>query len=103
MITNEFDTDEFDIDDEELFRLAKIEEECGCEVIAGIDHGRNLGNYLLQTLNSISYDELKEILAESKVGNILSSEEIDEVVSSIEQRIQSSRIEPSRYPIPQSA
>lgn len=103
MITDEFDTSEFDIDEEEAFRLAKIEEESGCEVIAGIDHGINLGNYLRQTMNSISYDELKEILTESKVGNILSSEEIDEVVYSIEQRIQASYIEPSTYPVPQSA
>ena len=76
---DEFDIDEFDIDEEEAFRLAKIEEESGCEVIAGIDHGRNLGSYLHQTMNSITYDQLKEIL-----NSKLSPEDVDEIVSEIQ-------------------
>jgi len=65
--------DIFDIDDEELRRMNQIEDECGCDVIAGIDHGVNLGNYFCQTTNSISYDQLKEIL-NSKTGKVLSQQ-----------------------------
>ena len=75
--------DIFDIDDEELVRMNQIEEECGCDVIAGIDHGVNLGNYLRQTMNSISYDQLKEIL-NSKTGKVLLTEDVDEIVSEIQ-------------------
>jgi hypothetical protein len=70
-------TDIFDIDDEELLRMNQIEEVCGCDVIAGVDHCVNLGNYLHQTMNSISYDQLKEIL-NSKTGKVLSSEDADQ-------------------------
>ena len=75
--------DIFDLDDEELLRMNQIEEECGCDVIAGIDHGVNLGNYLRQTMNSISYDQLKEIL-NSKTGKVLLTEDVDEIVSEIQ-------------------
>jgi hypothetical protein len=75
--------DIFEIDEEELLRMNQIEEECGCDVIAGIDHGVNLGNYLRQTMNSISYDQLKEIL-NSKTGKVLLTEDVDEIVSEIQ-------------------
>ncbi|MEA5480128.1 hypothetical protein VB774_21065 [Pseudanabaena galeata UHCC 0370] len=78
--------DIFDIDDEELLRMNQIEEECSCDVIAGVDHGANLGNYLRQTMNSISYDQLREIL-NSKTGKVLSSEDVDEIVSEIQSQM----------------
>ena len=78
--------DIFDIDDEELLIMNQIEEECGCDVIAGVDHGVNLGNFLRQTMNSISYDQLKEIL-NSKTGKVLSSEDVDEIVSKIQSQM----------------
>jgi hypothetical protein len=78
--------DIFDIDDEELLRMNQIEEECGCDVIAGVDHGVNLGSYLRQTMNSISYDQLREIL-NSKTGKVLSSEDVDEIVSEIQSQM----------------
>ncbi len=78
--------DIFDIDDEELRRMNQIEEECGCDVIAGVDHGVNLGNYFCQTMNSISYDQLKEIL-NSKTGKVLSPEDVDEIVSEIQSQM----------------
>jgi hypothetical protein len=78
--------DIFDIDDKELLRMNQIEEKCGCDVIAGVDHGVNLGNFLRQTMNSISYDQLKEIL-NSKTGKVLSSEDVDEIVSEIQSQM----------------
>jgi hypothetical protein len=78
--------DIFDIDDEELLRMNQIEEECGCDVIAGVDHGVDLGNYLRQTMNSISYDQLKAIL-NSKTGKVFSSEDVDEIVSEIQSQM----------------
>ncbi|MFM7887156.1 MAG: hypothetical protein ACKPCM_10800 [Pseudanabaena sp.] len=96
-------TDEFDMDEAEMLRDVQIEDESGCDIRAGIDHGVNLGNYLFEKINIISYDELKEILVESKVGNILSSEEIDEVTAKIQEKILAPRLEPKTYPIPKSA
>lgn len=95
--------DEFDIDEAEMLRDVQIEDESGCDIRAGINHGTNLGNYLFEKINTISYDELKEILIDSKVGNILSSEEIEEVTAKIQERILAPRLEPNRYPIPKSA
>jgi hypothetical protein len=48
---------------------------------------------------------LKEILIDSKVGNILSSEEIDEVTATakIQEKILAPRLEIKTYPIPKSA
>ncbi|MFN9481579.1 MAG: hypothetical protein ACK6CX_01995 [Pseudanabaena sp.] len=96
-------TDEFDIDEAEMLRDVQIEDESGCDIRAGINHGANLGNYLFEKINTISYDELKEILTDSKVGNILSSEEIDEVTAKIQEKILAPRLEPTTYPIPKLA
>ena len=68
-------TDEFDVDEAEMLRDVQIEDESGCDIRAGINHGKNLGNYLFQKIN---YNRFKEILIDSKVGNILPSEEIDD-------------------------
>jgi hypothetical protein len=46
--------DIFDIDDEELLRMNQIEEECGCDVIVGIDHGVDLGNHLRQMIDELT-------------------------------------------------
>ncbi|MFM7887557.1 MAG: hypothetical protein ACKPCM_12890 [Pseudanabaena sp.] len=73
-----------EIDDVELLRLAQIEDEADCDISAGFDHGENLGNYLSQSLNSISYNQLSEILHNS-FGNALSAEEIDKIVLGIQQ------------------
>lgn len=37
-------TDEFDIDEAEMLRDVQIEDESGCDIRAGINHGANLGN-----------------------------------------------------------
>lgn len=95
--------DEFDIDEAEMLRDVQIEDESGCDIRAGVNHGANLGNYLFEKINIISYDELKEILIDSKVGNILSSEEIDEVTAKIQEKILAPRLEIKTYPIPKSA
>ena len=79
--------DIFEIDEAEMLRDVQIEDESSCEIRAGINHGANLGNYLFEKINIISYDELKQILTDSKVGNILSSEEIDEVTSKLQEKI----------------
>ena len=94
---------EFDVDEAEMLRDVQIEDESGCDIRAGINHGVNLGNYLFMKMNTISYDELKEILIDSKIGNILSSDEIDEVTAKIQEKILAPRLERILYPIPQSA
>ena len=92
-------TDEFDMDEAEMLRDVQIEDESGCDIRAGINHGANLGNYLFEKINAISYNELKEILTDSKVGNILSSEEIDEVAVKLQEKILAPRLELKTYPI----
>jgi hypothetical protein len=79
------------IDDTELLRLAQIEDEADCDISAGFDLGESLGNYLSQCLNSVSYEQLKEML-HNRVGNALSVEELDEVVSSIQQELSKPRL-----------
>jgi len=96
-------TDEFDIDEAEMLRDVQIEDESGCDIRAGINHGVNLGNYIFEKINSISYDELKEILTDSKVGNVLSSEEIDEITAKLQEKILAPRLKLKTYPIPKSA
>ena len=96
-------TDEFDMDEAEMLRDVQIEDESGCDIRAGINHGANLGNYLFEKINAISYNELKEILTDSKVGNILSSEEIVEVAAKLQEKILAPRLELKPYPIPKSA
>jgi hypothetical protein len=79
-------TDKFDIDEAEMLRDVQIEDESGCDIRAGINHGANLGNYLFQKINAISYDQLKEIL-NSKTGKVLLSEDVDEIVSEIQSQM----------------
>ncbi|TYQ27167.1 hypothetical protein PseudUWO311_09200 [Pseudanabaena sp. UWO311] len=86
-------TDEFNIDEADMLRDVQIEDESRCNIRAGINHGANLGNYLFEKINAISYNELKEILTDSKVGNILSSKEIDEVTAKIQEKILAPRLE----------
>ncbi|MFN5388964.1 MAG: hypothetical protein ACK5CM_07190 [Pseudanabaena sp.] len=52
-------TDEFDIDEAEMLRDVQIEDASGCDIRVGINHGANIGNYLLEKINTISYYELK--------------------------------------------
>ncbi len=79
-------TDEFDIDEAEMLRDVQIEDESGCDMRAGISHGTNLGNYLSHKINTISYDQLKEIL-NSKTGKVLSSVDVDQIVSEIQSQM----------------
>ena len=91
-----------EIDDAELLRLAQIEDEADCDISAGFDHGEYLGGYLSQALNSISYERLKEML-HNRVGNVLSVEELDAVVLSIQQELTKSRPVHETIHIPKSA
>ena len=69
-------TNEFDIDEAAMLRDVQIEDQSGCDIRAGINYGKNLGNYLFQKINTISHDELKEILIDSKVVDILSPQPV---------------------------
>ena len=91
-----------EIDDAELLRLAQIEDEADCDISAGFDHGENLGNYLSQALNSVSYDQLKEML-HNRFGDTLSVEKLDEAVSSIQQELSKPRLVQEIRHIPKSA
>ncbi|NUN65367.1 hypothetical protein HCU40_11520 [Pseudanabaena biceps] len=42
--------DEFDIEEAEMLRDVQIEDESGCDIRAGINHGANLGNYLFEKI-----------------------------------------------------
>ncbi len=76
-------TDEFWIDEAEMLRDVQIENESGCDIRAGINHGANLGGYMCQAFSSIPSDRLKELL-NSKKGKVFSSEDVDEIVSEIQ-------------------
>lgn len=64
----------------------QLEDEANCDVDAGLDLGQNLGVYLVKTQSHISHEKLMAILQE-ELGNILSQEEIEEIVEKTESNI----------------
>ncbi|WP_298913307.1 hypothetical protein [uncultured Nostoc sp.] len=64
----------------------ELEDEVDCDVAAGLDLGQNLAKYLAKTQAHISYEKLIAILQE-ELGNILSQEEIEEIVQKTENDI----------------
>lgn len=57
-----------------------LEEEADCDLEAGLDLGRYLGEYLTKSQNYINYEKLILFLQE-ELGSILSQEEIAEIAN----------------------
>jgi hypothetical protein len=86
---------EFKITEAEAHEMAKLEEECGCDVSAGPDWGSNLDRVMALGLhpNDATEPMLREHnkfidLLNEQFGNVMSSDEIEEVAASFQMQIQ---------------
>jgi hypothetical protein len=77
----------FQITEEEAREMAKLEEECGCDISAGPDWGIHLDKVMELALYPGSHNKFIDLLNE-QFGNVMSSEEIEEVAASFQMQIQ---------------
>jgi hypothetical protein len=77
----------FQITEEEAREMAKLEEECGCDISAGPDWGIHLDKVMELALHPGSHNKFIDLLNE-QFGNVMSSEEIEEVAASFQMQIQ---------------
>ncbi|OYQ67566.1 hypothetical protein B9G53_01030 [Pseudanabaena sp. SR411] len=95
-------TDEFFIDEAQILRDIQIEDESGCDIRAGINHGTNLGGYICQALSGTTYDRLKELLS-AKTGKVFSTEDVDQIVCELQREMLASASEEVSMPTAKSA
>lgn len=77
----------------------EIEEKADCDIEAGSDLGRYLGEYLAKSRNYINREKLMSFLQE-ELGNLLSQRELEEIANAtqnyarehIQEKIQSSEV-----------
>jgi hypothetical protein len=77
----------FQITEEEAREMARLEEECGCDISAGPDWGIHLDKVMELALHPGSHNKFIDLLNE-QFGNIMSSDEIEEVAASFQMQIQ---------------
>jgi len=66
----------------------QIENEAGCDISAGLDLGQNLGEYIANAQGCINQENLRSVLQED-VGNLLSENEIEDIVNLVPERVRS--------------
>ena len=77
----------FQITEEEAREMAKLEEECGCDISAGPDWGIHLDKVMELALHPGSHNKFIDLLNE-QFGSVMSSDEIEEVAASFQMQIQ---------------
>ena len=77
----------FTITEAEAREMARFEEETGCDISAGADWGIHFDQVLEVTLNRVDRAKLIELLTE-QLGKVLSIEEVKELVSGFEAKVQ---------------
>ncbi len=77
---------EFKITEAEAREMAKLEEECGCDISAGPDWGIHLDKVMALALPPGDQNKFIELLSE-QFGGVMSSEEIEEVAASFQMQI----------------
>lgn len=78
---------EFKITEVEAREMARLEDESGCEIGAGPDWGIHLNKVMELALYPGSHNKFIDLLNE-QFGNVMSSEEIEEVAASFQMQIQ---------------
>jgi hypothetical protein len=78
---------EFKISTEEVLAMAKLEEEAGCDIEAGIHTGNHLRELMEFVLHQDNHEKFVEVLNE-KWGNVMSQEDISELASNFQIQIQ---------------
>jgi hypothetical protein len=81
------ETMRFQITEAEAREMARLEEECGCDISAGPDWGIHLDKVMELALYPGSHNKFIDLLNE-QFGNVMSSEEIEEVAASFQMQIQ---------------
>ena len=94
----------FKITEAEAREMAKLEEEAGCDVSAGTDWGIHLDKVMELAFNPFDSAEptLRERgkfinLLNEEFGNVMSSEEIEELASSFQMQIQERLADKTRH------
>ncbi|HEY9909829.1 MAG TPA: hypothetical protein V6D18_19735 [Thermosynechococcaceae cyanobacterium] len=83
---------EFRLDEAKLRELAQIEAETNCDISAGFDLGKNLGDYLIQDTPTLDSEKLMGILRE-RLSTVLTPEELEDAAQSIQTHIRNRVIE----------
>jgi hypothetical protein len=78
---------EFKITEVEAREMAKLEEECGCDISAGPDWGIHLDKVMALGLHPGEHNKFVDLLSE-QFGSLMSSDEIEEVAASFQMQIQ---------------
>jgi hypothetical protein len=73
----------FEISQDELLEMARIEVESGCDVEAGCDWGRNGDAYLVSAESYLDHAKLLVLLREG-LSSLLDAEEIDEIATELQ-------------------
>jgi hypothetical protein len=77
----------FQITEDEAREMARLEEECSCDISAGTDWGIHLDKVMELALYPGSYNKFVDLLNE-QFGRVMSSDEIEEVAASFQMQIQ---------------
>jgi hypothetical protein len=73
----------FEISQDELLDMARIEAEAGCDVEAGFDWGRNADAYLVSAESYLDHAKLLALLREG-LSSLLDAEEIDAIATELQ-------------------
>lgn len=83
---------EFKLSEARLRELAQIEAETNCDIEAGFNWGQNLGTYLKQVNSYVDDEKLMAVLQE-RLGDVLSREELQEMIHSFQVQLRNRVIE----------
>jgi hypothetical protein len=82
----------FTVTEAEAREMARFEEEVGCDISAGRDYGSHLDKVMEVALHQVDREKIMELLHD-QLGNVLSREELKEVVSALQAQIQQRVVE----------
>jgi hypothetical protein len=79
----------FQISNDRLQELLKIEESVNCDIGAGIDHGANLGAYLSDAMQYVDRSKLVAFL-QSELGELLPIADLEAIAHQVQRSVHQS-------------
>ncbi len=76
----------FQISNDRLQELLKIEESVNCDIGAGIDHGANLATYLSDAMQYVDRSKLVAFL-QSELGELLPTDDLEAIAHQVQQNV----------------
>jgi hypothetical protein len=77
----------FKISQQRLLEMLAIEEECNCDISAGVDYGIHLGDYIASVVNDspplLNGEKLMGLLRED-LGNRLTQSELEKLAAEVQ-------------------